>query len=42
MIYALGENNPILRDLLTTTKQEIHAASVGEVGYGSAASTTCA
>ena len=30
LIDALGENNPILRDLLGTAKQEIYAASVGE------------
>ena len=30
LIDALGENNPILRDLLDTAKQEIYAASVGE------------
>ena len=30
LIDALGENNPILRDLLATTKQEIYAAGVGE------------
>jgi hypothetical protein len=30
LIDALGENNPILRDLLGTAKQEIYAASVSE------------
>ena len=30
MIDALGENNPILRDLLTTAKQEMYASSIGE------------
>ena len=30
LIDALGENNPILRDLLGTAKQEIYAASIGE------------
>ena len=30
MIDALGENNPILRDMLKTAKQEMYAASVGE------------